>query len=729
MTVVDGGSGAGEALAGRLRAHGITATAVADCQDVTEDDRRVVLLAGLRPVGAPAEGLEVQRAAFRAARRIAAGVAAEGGLLVAVQDTGGDFGLSGSGSAQAWLGGLAGLARTAAAEWPDAAVKAIDCAVGDRTAEQIADVLTAELLHGGSLLDVALAADGGRATPRPVAAAVEVSAEAEGAGPHRIGPDSVIVATGGGRGVTAAALVELARTHRPRLALLGRTALADEPAGLPAPADEPTLTRALADRAGGGARPGELAEQARRIMAVREIRATLAAIEQAGSPVRYLTADVTDPASLAEALDAVRAEWGPLTGLVHAAGTLADKRLPDKTDAHFDVVFDTKAEALRHLLELTAEDPLSVMCLFSSVAGAFGNAGQSDYAMANETLAHVASAEAARRSDCLVRSIAWGPWDGGMVSPSLAAHFTAAGVPLLAPADGARALVAELDSADLRAGRVVVTAAGAGGPAEALDPGRRPLGAQVRVTGDSHPHLGDHVIAGSAVLPMAQTLEWFTAAACGWRPGSDGVVLRDVRVLRKATLPRLAEEGHRFDISGRRDDSGDLVAELRGEGGQVHYRAVVASGPRPAQAVEARFDCEPWDRETLYDGDVLFHGPRFRSLASVEGVSAQGARGTVTGLASLGWPEGNWRTDPAAVDGAFQLAVLWAERLLGGATLPMAVGEFRVRPAVPGSGPMRCVVRAVAADPGLARCDLTLTAEDGATVAEIRDLELVVRPA
>lgn len=61
----------------------------------------------------------------------------------------------------------------------------------------------------------------------------------------------------------------------------------------------------------------------------------------------------------------------------------------------------------------------------------FGNAGQSDYAMANEVLQQVASAEQARRPDCLVRCVAWGPWQGGMVTPALAAHFGRAGVPLI----------------------------------------------------------------------------------------------------------------------------------------------------------------------------------------------------------------------------------------------------------------------------------------------------------
>ena len=49
----------------------------------------------------------------------------------------------------------------------------------------------------------------------------------------------------------------------------------------------------------------------------------------------------------------------------------------------YDRVFDTKVVGARTLLEATREDPLELLCFFSSIAGRRGNPGQSDYAMAN----------------------------------------------------------------------------------------------------------------------------------------------------------------------------------------------------------------------------------------------------------------------------------------------------------------------------------------------------------
>jgi polyketide-type polyunsaturated fatty acid synthase PfaA len=90
ITVVDGGSGLAPAVVAQLDAHGITAT-VGDMPE--RDAWGAILLSGLAPVSDPEQAGSVSRAAFQAARNVAASMEERGGVFVTVQDTGGCFGL------------------------------------------------------------------------------------------------------------------------------------------------------------------------------------------------------------------------------------------------------------------------------------------------------------------------------------------------------------------------------------------------------------------------------------------------------------------------------------------------------------------------------------------------------------------------------------------------------------------------------------------------------------
>jgi acyl transferase domain-containing protein/NADP-dependent 3-hydroxy acid dehydrogenase YdfG len=680
LAVVDGGSGLANAVVEHLATHGITAVAT----DSPEPDAWGVILLGGLANGQRA--VDTGRAAFRVARTVAASMTERGGVFVTVQDTGGCFGLVDPDPERAGLGGLAALARTADLEWPLAAVKAIDCQRGARDPNAIAAAIVEELRTGGATLDVGLRADGTRW------AITEETAEAP-AGTPAVTADSVLVATGGARGVTAAALIALAAAHQPRMLLLGRTVLTDEPAHLAAAADEKALTRVLAEEL---PTPAAVSARTREILAVREVRATLAALDEAGTTVRYAAVDVTDRAALDRELDRARRDWGPITGIVHGAGVLADKRIADKTDEAFDRVYATKVAGWHALLAATAFDPLKLLCVFSSVAARFGNPGQSDYAMANETLNQLACAERARRPTCRVRSIAWGPWEGGMVTESLAAHFAQRGVPLLGLDAGARAFVAELDAED----DTVCVLIDAG-------PGR-----DIVVDARTHGYLADHAPADVPVLPLALAAEWLLASA-------QDTKLVELRVLSRVDLPDLAA-GHRFSIEGT--DELRLVADTR-----AHYRARVAT----SAGTRTWPELTGTPVEDVYASPALFHGPRCQALQGIDVLSADGVDARVLGVRALGWSGGPWWTDPAALDGALQAAVLWACHAAGAETLPMGVDVLRVHRRGPAPGPLRCLVRAdinPSGANGQSRCDAVLLDPDGEPRAELLGISLISRP-
>jgi acyl transferase domain-containing protein/NADP-dependent 3-hydroxy acid dehydrogenase YdfG len=422
------------ALARELTARGLPASVV---ETVPEDADVVICTSGLADKLA---GEAVHRAGLAAARAVAEPFGQHGGVFIALQDTGGDFGRTSSDLNQAWRGGLTGLVKTAAHEWPRAHVKAIDIAAANTdtgAAARVAD----EIIAGGDAREVGLAADGRRLVPRTIMARFEnVTATLPRDG-------TVVVVSGGARGITGDIVTHLAGLAKLRFILFGRTELSDWPAGIDPESSVRDLKGLLARAAQANGRPftpREIAAQADHLAASREVHATLAAIRAAGSEAVYHPVDITDADAVARVLADVRASWGPIGALLHGAGVLADKLIKDKTDAQFRKVFATKVRGLQALLWALGHDRLDFVGLFGSIAGRYGNAGQADYAMANEVLNRAAWALANARPGCRVMSINWGPWDGGMVDDALRVQFEARGVPLIGRDIGIDAFMREL---------------------------------------------------------------------------------------------------------------------------------------------------------------------------------------------------------------------------------------------------------------------------------------------
>jgi acyl transferase domain-containing protein/NAD(P)H-dependent flavin oxidoreductase YrpB (nitropropane dioxygenase family)/NAD(P)-dependent dehydrogenase (short-subunit alcohol dehydrogenase family) len=339
-------------------------------------------------------------------------------------------------------GALRGLLKTLAIECPGVVCKAIGVDQ-NRKASEIAGSIISEMAAGNQEVEIGFEGHR-RFVLRPKR--VPLSMTDHGT---TLDSSSVILITGGARGITAEVACALAK-HKPTLILVGRSPVP--------PAEESELTvqlstpaelkKCLIDRirqeSSGRATPMELESAYRTLMHEREIRKNLATLRQAGATVQYVQADVRDESHVRGFLEQIYRTYGRIDGVIHGAGIIEDKLFPEKTSESFDRVFDTKVDSALLLGRLLRPESLKFFVLFSSISGVFGNRGQVDYAAANAAMDSIA-AFLDRKWPARVVSINWGPWDKvGMVSDLVRTQMMQRGVQLIPEAAGVRALEQEI---------------------------------------------------------------------------------------------------------------------------------------------------------------------------------------------------------------------------------------------------------------------------------------------
>jgi NAD(P)-dependent dehydrogenase (short-subunit alcohol dehydrogenase family) len=662
-------------------------------------------------------------------------------LLASVTCMDGAFGFTGNAFDNPEQGALAGLVKTAALEWDAVICRAIDLAPDFADPDSAAHKVIAELLtvFDQDPVEIGLSPDH-RATLKPSPAQV-----AEG--PIRLYKNDVVVVTGGARGVTAECALCLAQKTGVSIALVGRSEPPfDIPDWIADVRGEAAMKKAIHENAFAASSPTpQLLETAfRRHAANLSITRTIDALKASGVDVGYFSADVTDRAGLFEAVSAIRARLGPISGLVHGAGVLHDRLIVDKTVEQFRQVYDTKVEGLKNLLAATQSDNLRHLVLFSSVSARTGNTGQCDYAMANEALNKMARIEALRRPVCRVTAINWGPWDGGMVTPTLKKAFSEKNFQLIPIETGARLMTAEMENADPGPVEVLIGSMLTDDADDGLaDATERTMALLERRELDlkRYPVLAHHIIGGKPVVPFALITEWIGHGALKENPGyslhgiDDLRLLSGIRIEQEKKLVRL--------MAGKARKTGktwQVDVELRN--GVKHGRDVIHTRARallvdrfPAAPIFAGNGkngsrAYPRDLDAIY-GPILFHGDHLRAIKAIDNYSDHGMTARLTGAPKPeAWMQdpiqGRWMADPMVLDGAFQMAIVWCFEQSGKVCLPSYTRSYRqYRRAFPESGVM-AVMSVTALGHRKMVADFTFLDEDNQVVATLSGYEAAV---
>ena len=564
-----------------------------------------------------------------------------------------------------------GVTKSYAFERPQLRARALDLhpeIIFD--AEAAAEQIEVELFEHAGQVEIGLDRDGRRW--QLVAFAEDVVDDLK-----PLNSDDVWLVSGGGSGVTAACIVGVAKSSQDAEAtfhLLGRSELIERTSEWLNWSEEELMTEKMALRerlteasSSGKVTMVEWNKAWQKYTRSRDVYQTLSHIEATGNRAFYHSIDVTDAAALTS-LGASLSK--PITGVVHGAGLEDSKLVADKAWDTFDTVVRVKIDGWAALLKAVeaSEGVLQFASVFTSVAGRFGNGGQTDYAAANSIL----DAEMARltaKGEHRAVAIGWTGWrDVGMATRgSIEAVFEAAGIETLPVDVGVQIFVEEA----LRGGKRRVIACGSLGQMDRFDsfreaplmlpgemaaimedPQRFPfidkvlafeeqqnVLTQTTLSVAEHPFLNDHAIDGVPYHPGVMAMEMFAQNAlllcphsclAGFENVTFGLPVKvlkgSIRVRVEASILRI--DGERTWVNCR------LVSDLVNSKGVVfgereHHQATVRL-VKKSDDLRAFLQSEIAELPTIgtppsgrleHHASFIylryFHGPRFQSHGGV----------------------------------------------------------------------------------------------------------------
>ena len=733
-------TGVGEALAARLARDGarpclVSPALLREDKDLSQWLTEQCAGAPVRgvihaaPIGAPAKPGSVTLEQWRdrvewdikalfPLLRLTAGDVGNGGQVISVSALGGLFGRDALENTEVRsrfpvAAGNVGLIKSLSLEWENCRCKAIDVDPS-LSPEVLGEQIYRELKLPGGRREVGYP-QGRRTIFRTVPASL---------GPRPLAnrtPDQdwVVLAIGGARGITAETLRDLA-ARRVTLVLVGRTPCPEnENPDIKACVDAEALRRHFMETARANGQAVRLVDIERKIQTAlrdREIRSNTNDFLSVGARVDYRVADMRREEDVKGLLDGIYGEYGRIDAVLFGAGIIEDALLVNKERDSVARVFDTKVDSAFLLARHLRTESLRYLTFFTSVAGRYGNRGQTDYGAANETLNRLAWLLQAEWGPAVkVSALNWGPWSHtkfgpGMVTAETRRQFEERGVRLVEPEQGRWFVMQDLLSAPVSDVEVVAGDSpweyyeerhGALPHADVV--GRRPdsrypfLRTAVVSQAEgpnrsltkvidlvSDPYLDHHRLDGMPVVPFVCAAEYMAEAAEALVGGTVGE-MRNIRRFVGLTLERGKQQ---IDIDVRKTAvEGEYQVELWSVVGETRRRAynaicVLGSGlpEAPTAVVSAYGEASALSVGMAYN-EWLFHGPVLQTITNIVTLNERRLVADLKPTLPRDFyppaQEAEWCFDPGVLDAALQLVLVWSRAVRNKTPLPSRIGRLQ----------------------------------------------------
>ncbi len=534
----------------------------------------------------------------------------------------GKFGMDKRSNISIIAGGLSGLTKCMNLEWSPVFCRAID-AKPELSAKEISDNLFLEL-HDADVryVDVAINENGRmtyEVTPNEVSATENYQ--------QTVTDKDVFLVAGGGRGVTATCIKEMNKSFKSKFILLGRSSLDFDLPAYALKEDNPAKLKnaIMEDMKASGEKVSikGLNSTFNKYVAKKEIEETIAIIKENGGDAIYVAGDVTNLTIKPELLK-IEKKWGKITGIIHGAGRLADKLIQDKTEEIFDNVTSVKLDGLLSLLKMVDINELKHLIMFSSVAGFYGNVGQSDYAMANEILSTAAHLFSTNHPKTKVTAINWGAWEGGMVSPELQKMFEEAGVSLVNHPGGAARFVQELNGAYHNQPQVIIGGTLPAGISD-ISGDLKTYTIQRNLSLKDNVFLNHHIIQGSPVLPMVNATAWMADSCVKLFPDYKLASIENVKLFKGIVFDGTEKETYFTEIKEQSKTADSIVCDVTiySKGAKLplnHYRSTVTLERKRSDKPKfqtPKLKENKIEGATFYKDGSLFHGAFYQGIEEV----------------------------------------------------------------------------------------------------------------
>jgi NAD(P)-dependent dehydrogenase (short-subunit alcohol dehydrogenase family)/3-hydroxymyristoyl/3-hydroxydecanoyl-(acyl carrier protein) dehydratase len=647
-------------------------------------------------------------------------------FLISATRMGGLHGYSPQGATAPLGGAVTGFTKAYSWERPNALTKAVDFAL-DADDRKIAEKLVNETLSDPGAVEI-----GYHNNQRFGIGLLEQPVDDE-TPQFTIDRDTVFVITGAAGGITATIAADLAQAsagtfyltdiapapdpNNPDLARLGT--------------DDKFLKRDIAKRImDSGTRPTPVMVE-RELAALERSACIVGAmqqIEHAGGTAHYRPCDVTDAGAVQAMIDEVQQAQGHVDIIVHAAGMERSHFLPDKPPREFNLIFDVKADGLFNLLKATEalKNPLQAVVVFSSIAGRFGNAGQTDYSAANDLMCKVISSMRTMRPDTRGIATDWSAWAriGMATRRSIPEMMRRAGIDMLEP-EAATPIVRREILAGARGEILVAQALGLlvepRDPEGGLDVKRassklkhdfpvagkviglnayQGLRFEIELNPQTEPFLHDHAMDGTPLLPGVMGIEGFAEVAsliasglCCADEGYTVASIEDVNfesplkfyrqqprkaTWRAAIMPDTSMPDRSALVAHVTLESTREIAATQTQQHAVHFSGRVHLVPRPKEAGGAPGTQPPaWNgKATVGPKDiyrVYFHGPAFQVLDGVQADDEQVVGRMRADLPPMTGEPKETIIPPLLIELCMQTAGVWEIGKTGTLALPTAI--------------------------------------------------------